>query len=101
MFSAMKNTDVFHQLIQNDVVFKLAASYPSEGVIQTKDLMQLEEASANPDVKADLIRQIFQDIKVRDDERKIQQLKSKESAQLSSTERPVAHVQPQALNVLY
>lgn len=106
MFSAIQNTDSFHELLKQDVMYKLAATYPAEGVIQTQDLITLEEASSDtePDARADKLSRVLSEIKERNDKVKIEQLKRDEMRKDNADQRLEklkTQVAPQALNVLY
>ena len=106
MFSAIQNTDTFHELLEQDVMYKLAAAYPVEGVIQTQDLIILEEASSEtePDARAEKLSRVLLEIKDRNDKLKIELRKRDDMRKNNADQRldrPKAQVPPQALNVLY
>ncbi|EGQ9239471.1 MULTISPECIES: hypothetical protein [Vibrio] len=100
MYSAIQEFGSFTQLIQKDVLYQLTTAYPEEGSILATDILDLEKANAlaSPDEKAQSIKRVFENIRIRSIDIKAKAIKT--STSQSSTGNQNFGDAPQ-LTVLY
>ena len=49
MFSSFQETDLYNQRLKKDVVFMLAALFPSGGIVRAEDILALDNLNSNRD----------------------------------------------------